>query len=259
MKKMKLIALSGKKRVGKGTVTNMILEEVGKNLRARAAGNDFLERLYAHHESDVALAGLDVVEYQLAAPIKEALYDTLPEKVQYLTYEDFDGNGSVNRDNDVLPINRTDVKRWLKNAVQWLSLNKLPIECDLTDDINDVAKFNKKWTIRDMLTTLGTDLIVDRYDCVYWCRLFGTELATQLCDGRHVIIVSDVRQEMEMDLMRSLGAEIVHIQRDTGMTDNHSTNKGLPVLEGDKVILNNGTLDELREQVKQLRSLQDAK
>lgn len=259
MKRMKLIALSGKKRVGKGTVTNMILEEVGKRIRASAVGNEFRERLYAHHENDIDLAGLDAIEYQLAAPIKEALYNTVPDKIHYLTYEDFDGNGSINRDTDVLPINRTDVKRWLKNAVQWLSLNKLPIECDLTEDINDVVPTGKKWTIRDLLTTLGTDLIVDRYDCLYWCRLFGTELATQLCEHRHVIIVSDVRQGMEMDLMRSLGAEIVHIQRDTGLQDNHSTNQGLPVQEGDTVILNNGTIDELREQVKQLRSLQDAK
>lgn len=71
------------------------------------------------------------------------------------------------------------------------------------------------------------------------------------------VVVSDVRFQNEADLLRAAGYRILHMQRDAPPRQaeswqSHASEAGIPVEEGDLVLDNNGTLEELEERVQAL-------
>lgn len=216
-----IIALSAKKRCGKDTVGD-ILESYGFE------------------------------KYALAKPIKNFLYlairddNKLPLFVQNFDMDDFNGFG-FDRE-EFLPISNSDVFRIMRSA--WMLVcDDLQIDYTYahTGIISEAVLGNKKaWSIRRLMQTFGTDI-----GCAINKRIWMTYLEIFL-SNRTNVVVTDCRQDHEMSEMRELGAYVVHITRDNLQVeiDTHSTEAGLPILSGDHVIRNDGTLDDLHTSVK---------
>lgn len=59
-------------------------------------------------------------------------------------------------------------------------------------------------------------------------------------------VFSDIRYENEAEWVRSMGGRVLHIQRDDApAVREHSSEAGIAVSDGDLIIPNNGTMDEL--------------
>ena len=68
--------------------------------------------------------------------------------------------------------------------------------------------------------------------------------------GVEDVVVSDVRYEAEADRVRDLGGIIVHVKRPDapilgGEVSKHSAHQGIQFKEGDALIVNDGSLDDL--------------
>lgn len=119
------------------------------------------------------------------------------------------------------------------------------------------------WSIRRLMQVFGTDIICNLYDNSIWVRLALNDACTipsqKVCDmykglipnpeiSKHILF-TDCRQPHEYKYMSRLGAKFIFLERETGKTDNHSTEQGLTPSEGDFIINNNGTLDELKSNI----------
>lgn len=63
------------------------------------------------------------------------------------------------------------------------------------------------------------------------------------------VVVSDVRFEQEAEMIRYLGGVVIHIQRPgaglTGVEAQHNSERGIAFIDGDIMLNNSGTLDDL--------------
>lgn len=88
---------------------------------------------------------------------------------------------------------------------------------------------------------LGPDVFV---------RRMGEEL--ELADPRGPVVITDVRFENEAEFVRTRGGYIVHVHRPGAARTTESTHpseRPLSVAEGDHVLRNDGTLQELEARV----------
>lgn len=217
---MKLVAIVGKKRVGKDTCADYIA-----SLRDGST------------------------IYRLATPIKQVMFSTRPVKLLKLTFDDFDGNG-IDRE---IPLDITtyEVFEWIKRCLNELFKNK-----DIKHKFDDVARVvseiaineNQKWSIRLLMTTLGTDIVVNLYNKSFWIDLF-LETYLDNKDKSGYFIIPDIRQETEIAMMREMGARLIHIKRETGLVSTHITERGLIPLDNEPVIINNGTLEDFYKKI----------
>ncbi|UYD59687.1 deoxynucleotide monophosphate kinase [Aeromonas phage avDM5] len=215
-----IIALSAKKRCGKDTVGDILVS------------NGF-------------------TKYALAEPIKRFLYlsihedSKLPMFVQDFNMDDFNGLG-YDREAG-LPISNSDVFRIMRSAWMLVSDDQgFDFTYAHTGKIAEVVLGNKEaWSIRRLMQTFGTDI-----GCAINKRIWMKYL-TDFIPTHKNIVVTDCRQDHEMEEMRSLGAHVVHILRDNQeiRVDMHSTEQGLPIQSGDHVINNDGSIDDLRQVV----------
>lgn len=102
---------------------------------------------------------------------------------------------------------------------------------------------------RELMQTLGTE----------WGRNFVNEdlwliLARQrLLKLGPGMVIADVRFDNEALWVRKLGGRIIHVRRDLAeRVKQHASEVGVTMEEGDGVIVNNGTLEELQQAVKDL-------
>jgi hypothetical protein len=70
--------------------------------------------------------------------------------------------------------------------------------------------------------------------------------------GVEGIVITDVRFENEAEWIRKRGGQVWHLRRDTAGVTDHPSEDGVGVHEGDSVILNRGTIDELYSSVERL-------
>lgn len=222
-----LIALSAKKRCGKDTVANF-MEEFG------------------------------VRKYALAYPIKFVLHQALVSDFGidgYLSWEDINGESDYDREK---PLNITDDKaRSLMNSMLDRCNKLVPLDRQLfftplydaaKQRINTVVEdFDGQWSVRTLMQYFGTDVMVHT-DTMYWMRWMAHEYLN--CIHNNVsMVVTDVRQDHELNAIRAFGAKVVFITRlNTDTEDSHITEKGLTPGEGDYFITNDSTLEELRQQ-----------
>lgn len=228
---MKLIAVVGKKRSGKDTVADFIVND------------------------------LNGAKYQLAAPIKERLgsaYDVCyNNKSGYpkLKIADFFGEGEVDRERNLL-LNNADVQYLFELACTHLH-HRIHFNLEKAKFAARSVTLNniEPWNIRRLMQTLGTDVIVDGVDRMLWMKLFALDYMDMMSSDKEFYVVPDVRQVHEIDTLRAMGATIIHVVRpeqENEQTDTHITEAGLPIEDGDKVITNDGTIEELYENVKEI-------
>ncbi|AIA79993.1 deoxynucleoside monophosphate kinase [Escherichia phage vB_EcoM_JS09] len=239
---MELIFLSGIKRSGKDTTADYI----NSNFKS--------------------------VKYQLAYPIKDALaiawgrrHAENPDVFTELKYEYFEGIG-YDRETP-LNLNKLDVIELLEEALIYLQSHYLPINNvkvlssleggysyldikpyeALREAINNI---NDTWSIRRLMQALGTDVVVNLFDRMYWVKLFALNYMDYIGSDFDYYVVTDTRQVHEMETARAMGATVIHVVRSgTESTDKHITEAGLPIEEGDLVITNDGSLEELYSKI----------
>lgn len=224
---MKLVFIIGKKRSGKDTAV------------------EILESSYKTRY------------YKLAGPIKEALahsYYTL-NFCNYInrsfSNDDWDGRG-VDRELP-LPLNNQDVWELMKTSIEYLK-TKHGLQNLLSthpEDIKNVVLNNTEaWSIRRLMQTLGTDVVCNKFDSMFWVKLFALNFADTFQGKEELFIVPDTRQPFELAYARAMGATVIQVVRDgAGGNDTHSTEAGLPIGPNDIVITNNGTLEEFKNKL----------
>ena len=115
-----------------------------------------------------------------------------------------------------------------------------------TEFIEDYFKNDPRtvYSFRELMQIAGTDIGCNKIDTQIWVK----KTLKEIIDSKEQnFIISDCRQDHELDVFRKLGFEILHIKRDTSglvETDTHITEKALKIDEKDFVINNNSTLDE---------------
>jgi hypothetical protein len=99
---------------------------------------------------------------------------------------------------------------------------------------------------RRLCQTLGTDWGRDMINPGLWLMCANRELVTSPLD--HVVF-DDVRFEGEANLIRQRGGLIIHVIRQSDVIDDHASESGIELRDGDAVVGNNGSLEGLFSRV----------
>lgn len=207
---MNIITLSAKARCGKDTAAQYILDQIPGS-----------------------------TSYALAACFKESI---ATEFSDFLNRDDVFGYG-VDRNNYIIYIERSDFIERVERVFEGFGyrIDDLDIDWSVIDD-------NNGWTIRRIMQTVGTDIGVNQIDTNIWLKEFEKALFN-LEEAYDTVVMVDCRQTHEIEFVRERGGSVIHIHRDTGLSDDHITEQGLPVENGDFVVENNGTLDEFYQKL----------
>lgn len=227
---MKLICIVGRKRSGKDTVADYILKKDNS------------------------------VKYQLAGPIKEALtyaWANAPVEFAQTLRLNADNWEGIDYDREThLVINNKDASMILRKAINYLNAYLgFDYDSDHSAVVNIVNKHVlnniEPWSCRRLMQTLGTDIIVNEFDSMYWVKLFAKDYLDNI--KKDYYVVPDIRQVHEIECLRAMGATIVHVVRPEQVyEDSHITEQGLPVGDNDLVIENTGSLEELYEKINRI-------
>lgn len=108
-----------------------------------------------------------------------------------------------------------------------------------------------KWNVspRETLQYIGTDLIRNQMNGLiggigkdFWLKKFEFDYKNDIDSN---IVVSDVRYQNEVDLIKKLGGIIIKINRNGCGGDNHESEKKIDnIINFDYNIENNGTIEE---------------
>ena len=175
--------------------------------------------------------------YALAACFKESIAMHFSE---YLTRDDVFGYG-VDRNSYIIYIDRSDFIDMVERVFEDFGYHLEDIDWTVVDD-------NNGWTIRRIMQTIGTDIGVNQIDTNIWLKEFEKAMFS-LEEVYDTVVMVDCRQTHEIEFVRERGGSVIHILRDTGLTDDHITEQGLPIENGDFVIENNGSLDEFYQKL----------
>lgn len=103
-------------------------------------------------------------------------------------------------------------------------LLQLPKETFTDDDLKERVHPELGFTPRHLLQWLGTDIFREKFGKDVWLETLERQLRMQRPE---LAIVTDVRFQNELDYMKRMGAYIIQIHRDTGLSDTHESEKGL--------------------------------
>ena len=102
---------------------------------------------------------------------------------------------------------------------------------------------------RHMMQTLGTEWGRACIHPDFWVMIARAETQRILADGGCAVI-DDVRFPNEAAMIRDLGGELWRIDRPgVSYSDSHKSEGGLEDITPDRVIVNDGTITQLREKV----------
>lgn len=242
---MKIICIVGKKRTGKTTISEIIVNQ---------------------HEG---------YQYPLAYPLKKVLsdvynkFDFQQHSMVELNMHNFDGLQDYDRDK---PINLStkNIIAYMTQCVYMLiddyglkqeNSAYFMKNAEIEKTITEIVKSKTwQWSVRRFMQTLGTDIVVNVFDKMFWCKLMMVELAKISASKMEYeyFIVPDIRQDHEFKLMRDLNATILFVEKpsiNNGTNDLHITERGILPLPHDIVITNDGTIEDLK--LKTLKVLQN--
>ena len=175
----------------------------------KRSGKDFCAKILSDYY------GFDT--YQLASPIKRALWANQPNFI--LSLDDFDGNG-FDREKP-LGYTAKAAQNWLQDAIYSLGFYPTP------DSFSGLESL----TIRQAMQVLGK-AVVDSQKDYFTCRVPTTK----------PIIVTDCRMQHEYDYFRARGAKFIHVSGlDYTFKDNDYSERGLQPMSGDLVVMNDYT------------------
>ncbi|WJZ28042.1 deoxynucleoside monophosphate kinase [Serratia phage 92A1] len=235
---MKLIAIYGGKRSGKDTVADYIVSNYnGTKFQLGSSIKTILSRAWRSEEVGISLRLMDFngigIDREKALPISNKHVGDYLMRCVEIAKKDF--GFSPGRTEQVFGT---------------YYFNEVCID-EIEHHINNIVlNNNEAWTIRRFMQTLGTDICV-HFDKNVWVRYFAGRYVEAIESGQFdYFVVPDVRQIHETKVVRGLGAKCLHIEKGIVSTDTHITEQKLPIENGDTIITNTGTLDELYAQIK---------
>lgn len=224
-----LIGLHGLKRSGKDTVADY--------LRGECYSNDLPFKRLAFADEMRVLA-----------------METLPEPfVGKVTYEDFKGEGTIDRDNDDLfkmfGIPEYQISAYL---LQWI--NRFSDAITLKHGYLPTSPlpntFHHIRTIRDIMVYFGTEIGRDTFFYDIWLEIVQRQYKG--FDG--MAVVTDVRFDNEAELIHNDNGRVIHIVKTDQQVDrSHRSEQGIDDKFIDDTIVNvHGDLTGLRADVASL-------
>ncbi len=97
---------------------------------------------------------------------------------------------------------------------------------------------------RQLLQVLGTEAVRDHIDQAAWLKVARRDL-----EHLDRAVVTDVRFQNEADMIRDLGGKIWRVVRSGYEGDGHSSEREQDLILHDRKIVNDGDLDDLRNEV----------
>lgn len=214
---MILIGLTGQKRSGKDTCADFIAKNYNGSKLAFA---ELLRQVLVKHSSCLGIK---------------------------LTLKDFEGNG-INREKDLNLSDKVVSDYFMTCVVDLISNYGLQVprssktHMEISSLINNIVTQTEFWSIRKFLQKFGTDLVVE-LDKGFWVKhVVSVYVDKYINTNEKVFIASDCRQQHEIDTIRQLGGTIIHIIKNTGLTDSHITEQPLAIKESDIIIKNDSSL-----------------
>lgn len=215
-----LIGIHGKKRSGKDTTASII--------------------------EDLTCTDQEFKRYALADPIHRALRIGFCDNGWELSVQDVKGMTNWSRDTPLrLSHDLCDEIMW--SAIEHLFFYWKAFPNEDLGKIKDlmfevIEDAGPSWCFRDFMQKLGTDIFV-KYKKDIWLN-HVPDLNTSN------VILSDIRQQHEIDYVREHGV-MLFVYSDREMRDDtHITEQGLEPLDGEYIIYNNGSIEDLENHVK---------
>lgn len=103
-------------------------------------------------------------------------------------------------------------------------------------------------TPRYILQTIGTDLVRENFDKNFWVLRLEKDIKKKILSNN--IVISDVRFQNEVDMIRKYNGIIIKVERETHYVDVHISEKGLD--DYDYLIFNNGTEKQLYDKINKI-------
>jgi len=132
---------------------------------------------------------------------------------------------------------------------------------NFTDDqLHDPVKkeeIDPRWgkSPRKIFQWLGTDILREHIDKDFFIINMRQKIENSNAD---FIVVTDVRFPNEAELIRSMGGKVIKIVRPDATTTEHSshiTEQGIPESLVDKIIINDGTIEDFNDEIMELLRL----
>lgn len=222
---MKLLCIVGKKRSGKDTATELISEEFDCKTIALA---DKIKKLLSGSYKSIGLKESTFVD---------------------LTLDDFYDLGGYDRE-QALHMSNEEAVELFGHSLEMLRREYPNLQTVRTEIIRDIVAKNKKpWSIRNLMQTFGTDIVVNHCNKMIWITIaMNAFIEASENDQYKYFIITDVRQGHELTVLENLGATCLFLKRDIIESyDDHSTERGLTPKPTDIVIHNNGSLNDLKD------------
>lgn len=112
-------------------------------------------------------------------------------------------------------------------------------------------------TPRQVLQFVGTDLfrnhtqeLMPNVGKDIWCQVVKRKILNKLnCNPNAKFVITDARFQNEVDVVKQLGGTVIKLNRNTGCVDNHESESLIDSLYCDHQYENNGSKEELYQQV----------
>ena len=144
-------------------------------------------------------------------------------------------------------------------ALSGLRVKELAFADPLKEEVakatgNTVKYVNEhKENFRLILQGWGTDYKRKLVDDSYWLNKMGVMIHNAINDGAEIIVITDVRFPNEYNYINKIGGLLCRVSRPLESIDNHPSETALDKVHNwHHIILNTGTLEELRPQVEEL-------
>ena len=106
--------------------------------------------------------------------------------------------------------------------------------------------------VRELLQRMGTEAGRDIHGQDCWLKIAREKINA----ADTPVVVTDVRFANEAELIRELGGTVVHVKRPgVGPVNGHSSDAGVDVQLGDRVLVNDGPLEAVSGKIKEIAIL----
>lgn len=114
------------------------------------------------------------------------------------------------------------------------------------------AKYNEFWgmTNREILQRVGTDALRNNFHPDIWIKIAELNICRARQDKNCIAtIIDDTRFNNEAELIKDMGGYVIRIERDLELESKHASEQGIDLQYVDSIILNHGSMDDLKHQV----------
>jgi hypothetical protein len=133
------------------------------------------------------------------------------------------------------------------------ALKKMLVESGLC--IEEEVYGKKTPLSRMLMQKIGTE-IVRTVDYDYWCKVMWNKLKENCFqEPRCIVIIDDVRFQNEYNMLKSLGAIIIKVERLQSQEDNHPSETEMDGLKYDAIIHNDSDLPSFLQKAEGFISL----